>query len=92
MKILKVKEEIKTDDGDISVAYLVSKNNKFRFRQKWDGCCDIEIHYNNSTVDEPTYHFGKPEWSSVHICELKEYINMLNEVYQYAIDNGFEVD
>lgn len=91
MNLLKVKDEILSQyDDEKVVSYLVSNNDKFEFILKWDGCSDITIHHNDSTVSNPTKHFEDCNWKSFHVCELREFVDMLEEAYSYAIDNGYE--
>lgn len=89
--MLEVKSEnISELDGYPTSTKLVSSNGKFEFHIKWDGCSDMVVHYNDSTESNPTYHFDNQNWSSFHICDLREYIDMLEEAYKYALSVGYE--
>lgn len=91
MNLLNIKEEVlREDSGAKVISYLVSNNDKFEFRLKWDGCSDITIHFNDSTVSNPTKHFEDYNWDNFHVCELRKFIDMLEEAYSYAIENGYE--
>ena len=84
---MKLKEEIFTDSENSVVLYMVDDFDKLEVRCKWDGCCDIRVHFNNSTVSHPV----PDEEQYVHICELKEFIDNLTHVYELATQRGYEV-
>lgn len=88
---MEIKDISYNSDNNATTCQFISDNGMIVIYQKWDGCCDITVHYNGSTVYEPTSHFGIPNYSSIHICELKEFIDILNEAYKQSVNMEFEV-
>lgn len=78
-----IKNINKTEENKIFIMELVNENNDLTVRAKWDGCCDIKKYSDEVTKDNIDY---------IHICELQEFINNLQEVVNLAKENFSEDD
>ncbi len=71
---------------------LRNSENTLRINVKWDGCVDIENLSNGITFA----HSYKDQMDDglrdyIHICNLKEFIEQLQEAYKLAKEKEFEV-
>lgn len=55
---------------------LVNDDRNLQLIARWDGCVDIRNWANGDTVDTPV----SDEMDYIHICELAEFINQLQEL------------
>lgn len=55
---------------------LIDEDEKLLLTARWDGCVDIRIHSNASTVSNPL----EDEVDYIHICDLDEFIKQLLEL------------
>lgn len=82
-----VKNEILSEENISILTELTDIEEKIGIEMRWDGCCDIRIHYNNSTVSNPI----PQHINYIHICELKKFIEVLESAYNIAVNKGYEV-
>lgn len=82
-----IKDEIFSEDNRSLITKIANLDDKIEVAVKWDGCCDIRVHCNNSTISDPIHR----EIDYIHICDLKKFINLLESVYNHAINRGYEV-
>ena len=81
-----IKEAHKTNDGTIVSVELRDKNyNSIALSFKWDGCINLFKYYNGYTPDD---HSKESQENSdyMHICDLKGFIEQLQEVIIIAKD------
>lgn len=81
-----IKKQTEYNDKTISIE-LVNKNNDMSIGIKWDGCGNLTKFYNGySPNDEYTEEVGENS-DYIHICEMKEFIEHLQEIVKIAEDN-----
>ena len=87
-----LKNETLGFDGESSVnmTFVDEDYDKTQITVKWDGCCDITKHSNSSTVTHPSKDYEN-DMDYIHICDLKEFIDLLEQVYENAVSKGYEV-
>lgn len=73
-------EEVISEDGYSTHMKFCDTWDELEVNIKWDGCCDI-VKYSNE----------KTSFSSVHVCDLKEFIDFLTEIYETAKNKDYEV-
>ena len=62
-------------DGRNDVAATLASDD-FEAFVKWDGCCDIRRHHNDSTPAEPIVR----DVDRIHICDLRDFIERLEQL------------
>jgi len=77
-----------TNDGELVVSVeLRDKNyNTLELNFKWDGCVNLWKRYNGYTNDDEFSTEVEENIDYIHICDLEEYINQLQEVLVIAKD------
>lgn len=74
----------KTREGKpISIRLIDKECRNMEIYMKWDGCIDLYTHCNGSTVDDERTE----DVDYIHICEVKEFITILQEVVRIAEEN-----
>ena len=69
---------------------LRNSENNLQIDITWEGCAHISMLSNGVTFDSPCEDQIK-ERDYVHICDLAEFIEQLQEAYNRAKEKGFEV-
>lgn len=64
-----------------------NQEDTLRVDIKWDGCVNMWLHSNGSTVTNPI----EGEVDYIHVCELKEFIEQLQCVLKHAEERKFEL-
>lgn len=59
-------------------------DGEFKIQMKWDGCCNIVRCYESIEYEQENFDY-------IHICELKEFIDLLNKVLEKAKELDYEV-
>ena len=88
-KMILKKEYLGFEDASIGMKFVDEDFDMTEITVKWDGCCNIFKHSNGRTVTNPSKEPDDVDY--IHICELKEYIDMLTQVYEKALEKGYEV-
>ena len=87
MKYWKIKEVIKSDDGNmvLSVKLRDVVNNSYSAFFKWDGCMEITKYDNGYTPDDPYSEEVEENSDSIHICHIDEMIERLQEIKEIML-------
>lgn len=81
-----IKKINKTDDETVvSVELRDSNYNCISLSFKWDGCINLFKYYNGYTPDDNSPE-AQENVDYIHICDLKEFIEQLQEVVVIAKD------
>ena len=81
-----IKNISKTNDGFITAVELRDNNyNAIRLDFKWDGCINLWKYYNGYTPDDNSPE-AQDNMDYIHVCNLQEFINQLQEVLVIAKD------
>lgn len=81
-----IKKINKTDDGLITSVELRDNNyNAIQLDFKWDGCINMWKYYNGYTPNNNSEKVTE-NIDYMHICDLQEFINQLQEVLVIAKD------
>jgi hypothetical protein len=77
----------KTDDDKLTVSVELRDNDydALQVNFKWDGCVNIWKHHNGYTNEDNSQE-AQNNTDYIHICDLKEFINQLQEVLIIAKD------
>jgi len=78
----------KTNDGEliVSVELRDKEYNTLELSFKWDGCVNLWKRYNGYTNDDEFSQEIEGNMDYIHICDLEEFINQLQEVLIIAKD------
>ena len=77
-----------TDDGEtvVSVELRDKDYNTLDLSFKWDGCINLFKRYNGYTNDSEYSQDVAENTDYMHICNLQEFVNQLQEVLVIAKD------
>ncbi|MGG3890283.1 hypothetical protein [Metabacillus fastidiosus] len=80
----------KMDDGKVISMEVVDKEYRdASVSFKWDGCVDYRKYENGFTVDDESSEERSRNSQYIHICELDEMIERLQEIKKIA-ENHFD--
>lgn len=86
-----IKKKTEYDGKNISLE-LVNKDSNMKIGIKWDGCSNLTKFYNGyNPEDNPTREVEENS-DYIHICEMKEFIEQLQEIIKVAEDNFTKED
>ena len=82
-----IKKINKISDGELITAVELRDNNynAIQLDFKWDGCINMWKYYNGYTPDDDSEE-ARENMDYIHICDLQEFINQLQEVLVIAKD------
>lgn len=87
-----IKNIHKTEEGHILSIELRNEYDNLQIYDKWDGRCNIHTYSNRMTPDDEVTKDNLDNIDYIHICELQEFINNLQEVVNLAKENFNEDD
>ncbi|WP_299831370.1 hypothetical protein [uncultured Metabacillus sp.] len=91
MKHFKITKVNKTDEGEvISIEVADKEFNETSVSFKWDGCIDYRRYYNGFKVDDEYSEEKANNTDYIHICEIDDMIEKLQEIKKIAQENFTE--
>ncbi|PAD70679.1 hypothetical protein CHH83_02425 [Bacillus sp. 7586-K] len=88
MEHFKITKVNKTDEGEIISINVVDKEyNETSISFKWDGCVDFRQYQNGFKVDDEHSEEKVRNSQYIHICEIDDMIEKLQEIKKIAQEN-----
>lgn len=92
MEKLHIHNITKSHKGHPLSIEIRNDSNNLRIHAKWDGCCDINIYSNGTTPDDKITAENIDDVDYIHICEMQEFIDELQQLIDLAKENFDEKD